>query len=52
MADLRIDQGRGGALGRAAVSEESGEETVRIISARKATPRERRTYEQNQKKGS
>ena len=35
-----------------AVSEESGEETVRIISARKATPRERRTYEQNQKKGS
>jgi uncharacterized DUF497 family protein len=35
-----------------AVSEESGEETVRIISARKATPRERRAYEQNQKKGS
>jgi hypothetical protein len=35
-----------------AVSEERGEETVRIISARKATPRERRTYEQNQKKGS
>ena len=31
---------------------ERGEETVRIISARKATPRERRTYEQNQKKGS
>jgi uncharacterized protein len=35
-----------------AVSEASGAETVRIISARKATPRERRTYEQNQKKGS
>ena len=29
---------------------ESGEEIVRIISARKATPRERGIYDQNQKK--
>ena len=28
--------------------EENGEEIVRIISARKATPRERRVYEENQ----
>jgi uncharacterized DUF497 family protein len=52
MADLRIDRGAVVLLVAHAVSEESGEETVRMILARKATPRERRTYEQNQKKGS
>ena len=30
--------------------EEAGEHVVRIISARKATPQERRTYEENRKK--
>ena len=30
--------------------EENGEEVIRIISARKATPRERRAYDQNQPK--
>ena len=32
------------------VYEENGEEVIRIISARKATPRERRAYDQNQPK--
>ena len=30
--------------------EENGEEIIRIVSARKATPRERRIYAQNQQK--
>ena len=32
------------------VSEDKDEELIRIISARKATPRERRMYDQNQEK--